>query len=349
MALMRNTGGSKAQTQGFDLLYQNPDKPKYMGSFQPLAEQQAYYTGGAIDELQRATGQGQATLQDFYQQAMGQLEAGQGGAMDYYQQAADVYNPYIEGAQAADARLQGGFGAYIDRARMDSAPLVEERTSDISDYLKSVGSSRSGHAAEEIGRVSEQTNIDLAMQQLAQDQMLSQQGMTGAAGRGGALSQLGAAQYGYGQDLANLTTGTGGQLAGLQLGLGTDIAGLYGTMGQNLMDLYTARMQKNAAEKAAQRQMTGDIIGGLASAGGQLGGAAILASDKRLKKNIKPLFTKGGINFYSFDANEEGERVGMTMKEGVIAQEVEKVYPDLVHEINGYKAVDYTGLLERVA
>ncbi|RLF28125.1 MAG: hypothetical protein DRN14_04590 [Thermoplasmata archaeon] len=211
-----------------------------------------------------------------------------------------------------------------------------------------MGYSRSGRAAEEIGRISEQTNMDLAMQQLAQDQMLSQQGMAGRQGRGGALSQLGAAQYGYGQDLANLTTGTGGQLAGLQLGLGTDIAGLYGTMGQNLMDLYTARMQKNAAEKGQQYAQTGSLLDtGLSAGTNLLSGLGL--SDERLKKNIKPLYSKGGINFYSFDANEEGERVGMTMKEGVIAQEVEKVYPDLVHEINGYKAVDYTGLLERVA
>lgn len=104
-------------------------------------------------------------------------------------------------------------------------------------------------------------------------------------------------------------------------------------------------MQKNAAQQQADDAARGQLIGDVAGAGSSL----LAMSDERLKKNIKPLFTQNGVNFYSFEANEEGERMGMDMTQGVIAQEVERIYPDLVHEINGYKAVDYGKLLERVA
>lgn len=68
-------------------------------------------------------------------------------------------------------------------------------------------------------------------------------------------------------------------------------------------------------------------------------------SDERLKRDIKPLEDVLGkfsqINGYSFYLKEGGEK-----KLGVIAQEVEKVFPELIHDIgNDYKGVDYMGLI----
>lgn len=70
------------------------------------------------------------------------------------------------------------------------------------------------------------------------------------------------------------------------------------------------------------------------------------ASDQRLKQDIAPLsdvLSKfAQIHGYSFTMKDTKEK-----KYGVIAQEVEKVFPDVVHPLAGgdYKGVDYMGLI----
>lgn len=68
-------------------------------------------------------------------------------------------------------------------------------------------------------------------------------------------------------------------------------------------------------------------------------------SDMRLKTDIAPLTDVLGkmakINGYSFTLKNTGQK-----KFGVIAQELEKVFPTLVHDIgDGFKGVDYMGLI----
>lgn len=376
MALMRDTAGTRVPVstkgnvmpsgaytdQGFDLMYAPPDDPKFMGSFTPLAAAQGYYTSGAIDELRGATDAAQGTLADFYRQSMGYmgdargaLTGAQGDALASLGQSGAMYDPYAQAGQQALGQLGGGLSGMIAGARGRAQPLIDERTKATTSALSAAGLDRSGYGVDQIADISEQTVMDLAAQDLAARQGLAGMGLQGAAGQAGALSQMAQAQLGTGQGLAGLY-GTqagmagdmGSQLAGTQLGLGSNVAGLYGTMGQNLIDLYMGRMQKNAAEKAQQAAQTGSYLNAGMSAGSNLL-AGLGLSDERLKKNIKPLFSKGGVNFYSFEANEEGKKAGMTMTEGVLAQELEEIYPDLVHDMNGFKAVDYAGLLERVA
>lgn len=69
------------------------------------------------------------------------------------------------------------------------------------------------------------------------------------------------------------------------------------------------------------------------------------SSDQRLKENIKPfdniLEKFDQINGYSFVIKSSKEK-----RYGVLAQEVEKVFPDIVTDIgSGYKGVDYPGLI----
>ena len=74
--------------------------------------------------------------------------------------------------------------------------------------------------------------------------------------------------------------------------------------------------------------------GGLISGGAQ---AAIAASDRRVKRDIKKLgeFTKG-ISWYAF------RYIGGAKKRiGFMADEVQKVLPQAVHDVNGVLAVDY--------
>jgi len=77
----------------------------------------------------------------------------------------------------------------------------------------------------------------------------------------------------------------------------------------------------------------------LLSAGAQLGSAAFMFSDRRLKSNIKRVGTHAiGVGIYEYTM------MGMPQR-GVIAQEVEAVRPDLVkRHANGFLMVNYGGL-----
>ena len=94
---------------------------------------------------------------------------------------------------------------------------------------------------------------------------------------------------------------------------------------------YDAQLGGYNAEQAAQ--------GNLLSAGAQLGSAAFMFSDRRLKSNIKRVGEhKIGVGIYSFTM------MGFS-QHGVIAQEVQAVRPDLVkRHANGYLMVNYGGL-----
>jgi hypothetical protein len=72
--------------------------------------------------------------------------------------------------------------------------------------------------------------------------------------------------------------------------------------------------------------------------GGKAGGFGNLFSDIRLKKNIKKISTRpDGLNVYEFDYIWGGGR-----QVGLMAQEVQGVYPDAVSESGGYLMVNYS-------
>lgn len=73
--------------------------------------------------------------------------------------------------------------------------------------------------------------------------------------------------------------------------------------------------------------------------------AYLAFSDDRLKESIQKVGERFGFNWYTWTWNETAETLGLIgQSEGVIAQEVEQIRPDLVVEVNGYKAVNYGGL-----
>ena len=86
--------------------------------------------------------------------------------------------------------------------------------------------------------------------------------------------------------------------------------------------------------------------------GNILASGTITPSDLRYKKSIKPLTNAlsnvsklNGVTYYY--RTEEFSEQGFNKEKqiGVIAQEIEKIYPELVTtDANGYKAVDYSKL-----
>ena len=80
-------------------------------------------------------------------------------------------------------------------------------------------------------------------------------------------------------------------------------------------------------------------------------GQAGIISDPRLKTNVKPLDKRGGIQFYSWDWNDEGKRIAHPDQPtvGVMADELQETHPHLVQRgADGYLRVDYGGLAEAI-
>ena len=176
-----------------------------------------------------------------------------------------------------------------------------------------------------------------------------------------------------------LRTGAAGQLAGFGMtGLGaqTDILGRQlaaGDVGRTLeqarLDVpyqdYLARMQypltqfgvltgAAGAVPAGYGTTTardpmgtfGNILGGIGAVG-QGGGLGAFFSDAALKKNIKKVGQINGVNLYRWDWNEEAKSIGADQypSTGVIAQEIEKKYPEhVIIDKTGYRRVNYSGL-----
>jgi len=105
---------------------------------------------------------------------------------------------------------------------------------------------------------------------------------------------------------------------------------------------YNAQMGDFNAKQAAQANFNQGLMG--------LGSAGIMAfSDVRLKENIKPVgIMANGLTLYSFEYVDEIKShplAGDGIHVGVMAQEVEQVFPYAVKTLDdGYKVVDY-GLL----
>jgi hypothetical protein len=105
---------------------------------------------------------------------------------------------------------------------------------------------------------------------------------------------------------------------------------------------YNAQMGDFNAKQAAQANLNQGLF--------QMGAAAIpMFSDIRLKENIKPVgVMANGLTLYSFEYKDEVKShplAGEGVHVGVMAQEVEQVFPYAVKTLDdGYKVVDY-GLL----
>lgn len=102
--------------------------------------------------------------------------------------------------------------------------------------------------------------------------------------------------------------------------------------------------QTQAQAGMGQAQAQQDMMGGLLSLGGALGGAYLM-SDIRLKENIVKIGEENGFNLYEWTWNGTAEALGLKGRDkGHIAQEVEKERPDLIGEKFGYKAINYGAL-----
>jgi hypothetical protein len=152
------------------------------------------------------------------------------------------------------------------------------------------------------------------------------------------LNQLIEEQYGR---LGGMTT------LGQRSAAGVGAAGM--ETGVNVSNLLAQQGAARAGGELGEAKAYGQVLNlpaqflGMqygAGRGGSTGtpGFGNVFSDRRLKKNIKQIGTRAdGLHIYEFDYIWGGKR-----QVGLMAQEVQNVYPSAVSESSGYLMVDYS-------
>lgn len=141
--------------------------------------------------------------------------------------------------------------------------------------------------------------------------------------------------------LANIA-GMGQTAVGTQAGIG----GNYANAGTEIL---TSQGNAITAAQQAKQANKGSMFNTLLGAGAQLG-SAYLMSDRRLKTDIKRIGDSDGIPLYEFKYNPNHDYVRHvnlpTDKTyiGVMADDIEELYPDAVMEQDGFKKVNYSML-----
>jgi|LakMenE18May11ns_1017448.scaffolds.fasta_scaffold9935944_3 hypothetical protein len=211
-----------------------------------------------------------------------------------------------EAQRAAIAGIEGGAG-YQAQVQAGEEALLQRASA--------TGGLRGGNIQAALGQF---------RPQLLQQEIERQYGRLGGMADIGRVTQQNLAQIGQ-----SSAAGTGS--AGLQTG--TNVANLLSQQGAALAggELGEAKAYGQLFNLPAQ-------FLGMQMGGGKAGGFGNLFSDIRLKKNIKKISTRNdGLNVYEFDYIWGGGR-----QIGLMAQEVQGVYPDAVSESGGYLMVNYS-------
>jgi len=227
----------------------------------------------------------------------------QAGAPALEQQQALLGLRGPEAQRAAIAGIEGGAG-YQAQVRAGEEALLQRASA--------TGGLRGGNIQAALGQF---------RPQMLQQEIERQYGRLGGMADIGRVTQQNLAQIGQ-----SSAAGTG--TAGLQTG--TNVANLLSQQGAALAggELGEAKAYGQLFNLPAQ------FLGMQMGAGRNTN----LFSDIRLKKNIKKISTRpDGLNVYEFDYIWGGSR-----QIGLMAQEVQGVYPDAVSESGGYLMVNYS-------
>ncbi len=110
--------------------------------------------------------------------------------------------------------------------------------------------------------------------------------------------------------------------------------------------------QTQAQGIIGQAQSSQDRTNNLLNMGMNAAGMAMMFSDIRLKDSIVKIGNTSieGVGRYGWKWNDSAKALGLSGSDkGYLAQEVEKVFPELVHETEtGYKAIDIQGLEDKL-
>jgi hypothetical protein len=250
------------------------------------------------------------------------------------QAAAQASDAQIQGTEAGMNELRTQFSNLQELLR----PYVQVGPEALQGQRAIVGLGGPAEEAAQIARI-EQSPLFQAQVRQGEEAMLQQASATGGL-RGGNI-QAALAQFRPGMlqsqidlqyerlgGLTSLGQRSAAAQAGAGMGLAESLSGLYGDIG-------ASRAGRAMAEQRAQGQFQGGLIN---LAGQALPAIGKMFSDIRLKENIKKIGTRpDGLGVYEFDYIWGGDR-----NIGLMAQEVNEVYPHAVGVVDGYLTVNYS-------
>jgi len=268
-------------------------------------------------------------------------------ARDYYQYMQETFRP-VERGIVEDA-MAFSTESYRERMAGEAAAAAGRAFTNLQRSASRADAARGLNPNSPAARaLRQQANVEMAASR-------SQQ-MTGARDRAESLGyarQLDAAGLGRGLPGASAgayagSVGAGSAAVGTSMAAGNQYMAGLGQGAGTMMSGYQTGMQGygnivNSQTSIYNNAMNaqGEFLGSVMGLGGQLGAAAI--SDRRLKEDIKFLHEdmNSGLNVYEFSYVGEPNRRFI----GVMADEVEEVFPEAVHYgEDGYASVDYAAI-----
>lgn len=269
-------------------------------------------------------------------------------AQDYYQYMQETFRP-VERGIVEDA-MAFSTESYRERMAGEAAAAAGRAFTNLQRSASRADAARGLNPNSPAARaLRQQANVEMAASR-------SQQ-MTGARDRAESLGyarQLDAAGLGRGLPGASAgayagSVGAGSAAVGTSMAAGNQYMAGLGQGAGTMMSGYQTGMQGygnivNSQTSIYNNAMNaqGEFLGSVMGLGGRLG-AAYLGSDRRLKEDIKFLHEdmNSGLNVYEFSYVGEPNRRFI----GVMADEVEEVFPEAVHYgEDGYASVDYAAI-----
>lgn len=300
-----------------------------------------------IDLTQGAVSGFQAGLSPFQELGMGAIPmvGRQFGGIDSTNPLSGVLGQQFQGAMGGLAgvnpfgdltgRAQGLFGDTAGSAIFNDPSLMAMQDKISQDIMNAQSARGRAGAAETPGLLNQ--NLMLNAQNFLSNERSDLLGAL-TAGESMAAGQRGQLMQGAGleEQIAQQRRGELMDLLGFGAGISTDIgqAGLTGSAIQTglLGDIANAQAGGLAGAAGARGQGASNILNTAATIGSMF-------SDVRLKRNIRLVGKYKDYNAYEY------EYIWSDVKHvGVMAQEVEKVNPDAVTEVGGYKMVNYGAL-----
>lgn len=328
-------GGKSAPAPNYAPLQQlSRDAVRTMGG---LGQQQLAFAQQQYADLAPTLRGIAETQQQAQQQQMSQ-------AQDYYDYMRSTYRPIEQSLvkQAQNFNTDAYREQLASQAAADAGRAFAQTQASSNRAMGSMGvNPNSGRFAS----MQTQNNLGLAAQRSAamtgtrqQAQQMGYARMLDAAGMGKGLSGLSTAAY-------SGATGAGNAAGSMYMAPGNQFMAGMGQAGQTMGQGYQLGIsglgnvlgtQANVYNTGVNAQ--GEMYGALLGAGGTLGAAAL--SDIRVKENIERVGThyRNGLPIYEFNYIHVPDK----RYRGVMAQDVEKVYPEAVVEMHdGIKAVNY--------
>lgn len=335
------------------------------GSAQPAQQAALGLTGGAAGAV-RPGELGGAQIGQYMNPFLSNVA---GSTMDLMRRESEQ----AQMGQLGNAIRSGAFGG--DRAGIAAANLGREQELARGNVLSNLFSGgyqqalQTAQQQQQLGLGAEQANRAAQLAAAGQLGNLAQQQFGMGMGLGQAYQGLGQQQYGQALGAAQAQQGLGQGLYGMGAGTAQQLAAL-GTGAQGAA-LQGAQAQLGAGQAAQQTQQAGlqalynqylqglsypfqvaQFLGNIAMGTGSLSGSQTTTrqpggffSDRRLKEDVHEVGkTNDGQPIYAFKYKGEPRT-----QLGLMAQDVEKVKPEAVGELAGFKTVDYEKATEDAA